>query len=135
MPNILIDTGSTSAQRICPTSSAADIYLGDVSSQVYEFLLEPRPCVFLNGHNVDWKDNPFYFHWTLGQVVEDVDAQLGKALARADEMQSVYEPKQRAAFAYTFRMEKDSTAAQRGADAIAEFMLGEQASAPVHATG
>lgn len=24
---------------------AADIYLGDVSSQSYEFLLDPRPCL------------------------------------------------------------------------------------------
>ena len=51
---------------------AADIYLGDVSSQVYEFLLEPRPCIFLNGHNVPWQDNPYYSHWTLGQVIDDV---------------------------------------------------------------
>src|SRR5690606_36439804 len=26
----------------------ADIYVGDVSSQVYEFLVRPRPCLFIN---------------------------------------------------------------------------------------
>ena len=34
----------------------ADIYLGDVSSQVYEFLLNPRPCVFLNPRRFDWRE-------------------------------------------------------------------------------
>src|SRR3546814_20602400 len=35
-------------------TSGADIYLGDVSSQVYEFLATPRPCLFLNAPQVDW---------------------------------------------------------------------------------
>ena len=101
---------------------AADIYLGDVSSQVYEFLLEPRPCIFLNGHNVTWQDNPYYFHWTLGQVVDDVQTGLRPALEKAFTSHPHFLPKQCKAFAYTFRMESDSTAAQRGADAIASFM-------------
>ncbi|MEG8017734.1 hypothetical protein [Sphingomonas sp. LR55] len=29
-------------------TGAADVYLGDTSSQVIEFLVRPRPCVFLN---------------------------------------------------------------------------------------
>src|SRR3546814_16116783 len=34
-------------------TSGADIYLGDVSSQVYEFLATPRPCLFSNPHTSD----------------------------------------------------------------------------------
>ena len=36
-------------------TNAADIYLGDVSSQVYEFSTQPRPCVFINAHGVAWQ--------------------------------------------------------------------------------
>ena len=82
---------------------AADIYLGDVSSQVYEFLLQPRPCIFLNGHGVTWKHDPYYVHWKLGQVVDDLDTQLQPALDRAFDLQPGFVPAQQAAFAYTFR--------------------------------
>ena len=34
----------------------ADIYLGDVSSQVYEFMLKPRPCIFFNPENINYKN-------------------------------------------------------------------------------
>jgi hypothetical protein len=105
---------------------AADIYLGDVSSQVYEFLLQPRPCIFLNGHRVMWRDNPYYCHWTLGQVVDDVQTNLRPALEKAFISHSHFLPQQRGAFAYTFRMESDCTAAQRGADVIARFLRSPQ---------
>ena len=121
IPNILIDTGSLASADMT-YMLAADIYLGDVSSQVYEFLLEPRPCIFLNGHNVTWQDNPYYSHWTLGQVVDDVQTGLRPALEKAFTSHPQFLPQQGKAFAYTFRMESDSTAAQRGADAIASFM-------------
>ena len=101
---------------------AADIYLGDVSSQVYEFLLEPRPCIFLNGHNVAWQNDPYYFHWKLGQVVGDVQTGLRPALEAAFASHPHFLPQQRVAFAYTFRMESDRTAARRGADVIARFL-------------
>jgi CDP-glycerol glycerophosphotransferase (TagB/SpsB family) len=121
LPNLWIDKGSSAS---CDMSYmlAADIYLGDVSSQIYEFLLEPRPCIFLNGHRTDWRADPFYFHWTLGQVVDDVTGQLGPALARAARTHAGFLLPQRAAFAYTFRQDGDQSAARRGADAIAEFL-------------
>lgn len=121
LPNIHVDLGSPASADMTYMLSA-DIYLGDVSSQVYEFLLEPRPCLFLNGHGVEWRNNPFYFHWTLGQVIEDIDRELRPALDRAFSLQQTFLPRQQRAFAYTFRSEPDSTAAQRGADAIAEFL-------------
>ena len=121
IPNILIDTGSQASADMTYILNS-DIYLGDVSSQVYEFLLEPRPCIHLNGHHVDWQGNPNYFHFTLGQVVDDVRNELGPAIERAFETHKLYLDEQRRAFAYTFYSEPDSTAAQRGADVIARFL-------------
>ncbi len=125
IPNILIDKGSSASADMTYVLSA-DIYLGDVSSQVYEFLLEPRPCIFLNGHGVAWEDDPFYVHWTLGQVVDDVATGLRPALEAAFSSHRHFLPKQRQAFAYTFRTDPDTTAARRGADAMAEFLTGKR---------
>lgn len=49
---------------------AADVYLGDVSSQVYEFIAQPRPCLFINSHDVAWRSDPNYAHWQLGPVID-----------------------------------------------------------------
>jgi hypothetical protein len=121
IPNILIDTGSAASTDMTYILNS-DIYLGDVSSQVYEFLLEPRPCIHLNAHHVDWQGDPNYLHFTLGQVVDDVVQQLGPALERAFDTHEQYLNEQQRMFAYTFYTEADSTAAQRGADAIARFL-------------
>lgn len=100
-----------------------DIYLRDVSSQVYEFLLEPRPCIFLNAHRVAWENNPHYAPWRFGQVIDDVARGLGTALTAASETHTQFLAEQLAGFAYTFHDEPRSTAAQRGADAIADFLV------------
>jgi hypothetical protein len=122
-PNIHIDLGS-SASGDMTYMLAADIYLGDVSSQIYEFLLKPRPCIFLNGHHVAWQDNPFYAHWRLGQVVDNVQEELGNAIDHAYDLFPEFLGRQEEAFAYTFYTEPGTTAAQRGADAIASFLRG-----------
>lgn len=122
LPNVLIDLGSEASADMT-YMLGADVYLGDVSSQVYEFLLEPRPCIFLDGHGVDWEDNPFYAHWSFGQVVADVQSDLKGALERAFTTHPRYLPRQREMFQYTFRSEAGSTAAERGADAIARFLV------------
>lgn len=122
VPNIYIDTGSDASADMT-YMLAADIYLGDVSSQVYEFLLEPRPCIFLNGYKVEWQDNPYYLHWRLGQVVNEIQTELGQALEQAFTTHQQFLKRQREAFAYTYYTETGSTAAQRGARAIAEFLL------------
>jgi len=125
VPNIYIDLGS-SASADMTYMLAADIYLGDVSSQVYEFLLEPRPCIFLNAHHVNWKGNPYYYHWNLGQVVNDVASELELALNKAFDTHSQYLDIQKKAFNYTFYNEPGSTAAERGAKAIADFLKLDQ---------
>jgi CDP-glycerol glycerophosphotransferase (TagB/SpsB family) len=65
-------------------TSAADIYLGDVSSQVYEFLTVAKPCIFIDAHGAAWRDNPDYAMWQFGPVCSDI-AQIMDALDHAGE--------------------------------------------------
>jgi hypothetical protein len=116
--NVRIDLSSRYSSDMTYLRSA-DIYLGDVSSQVYEFVEQPRPCVFLNGHGFDPAD-PSYRHWSFGPVINDV-ALLADALTQARNNQASYSLPQRERFDYTF--ETGGTAASiRGADVIADFL-------------
>jgi hypothetical protein len=65
----IFDPGSGRSMDMTYTQ-AADIYLGDVSSQVYEFAATPRPCVFLDAHAAPWQGNPDYLMWQMGEVVD-----------------------------------------------------------------
>jgi hypothetical protein len=114
-PNIHIDTGSSALTDMSYTA-AADMYLGDVSSQVYEFLHTSRPCIFLNSQNVAWRGNPNYLHWQTGEVIDTPDM-LGTALARADETHHRYRPAQRDLFARTFDLTAEPSS-ERAARAI-----------------
>lgn len=96
----MVDTGSSAMLDMTYTSQAA-LYIGDVSSQVYEFLGIPRPCVFLNPRKLPWRDDPYFLHWTLGEVVEDLD-DLMPAIARARERHAAYRPAQESLFQETF---------------------------------
>jgi hypothetical protein len=80
-PNIRVDPGSLHSVNMDYTR-AADIYLGDVSSQVYEFLCQPRPCVFLDPRGIDWRGDMHYRHWHYGPVAGSVDAAMA-AVAQA----------------------------------------------------
>ena len=115
--NIFIDTGSRASTTMAYTN-AADLYLGDASSQVYEYLLHPRPCVFVDAHDSDWQGNPNFTHWRAGQVIDDV-TDLGDAIARAGaEFASTYRPIQEKLFAHSFDL-TDEPSAVRAARAIA----------------
>lgn len=70
-------------------TAAADIYLGDTSSQVVEFLQRPRPAVFLNPRRVAWEAGPSYEQWRCGEVVERLDDLL-PALDRAPARHECY---------------------------------------------
>ena len=95
---------------------AADVYIGDASSQVYEFIREPRPCIFLNLDHRPWRDNPSYAHWHLGQVIEEL-SELGPALDRAEALQEHYAPIQREALVHSID-ESPIPASKRQAAAI-----------------
>lgn len=120
-PHVLIDTGSPRSTDMTYTR-AADIYLGDVSSQIYEWIARPRPALFLNPGNLPWQDDESFAHWHLGDVVQDV-AGMAAALDRALEPSSAILDRQAEAFAYTFSIETQS-AADRAAGAIANLFAG-----------
>ncbi|WP_374405482.1 hypothetical protein [Pelagerythrobacter sp.] len=118
-PHILIDRGSPASTDMSYTN-LADIYCGDVSSQIYEFLLRPRPCLHLDAHGVDWQGDPDYAHWQTGPVAgreSDIVAALDSAVASHGD----YLARQQALFADTFSTEAEP-AATRAAVAIAHFM-------------
>lgn len=117
-PNILIDTHSTRLIDMTYTQ-LADCYLGDMSSQLQEFLYKPRPCIFLNAHNVDWKNNPDYACWHLGDVITNLDnlkTHLDHLLQH-----NPYLEQQKTEFANTFDITEEPSA-DRAADAIAKFL-------------
>ena len=90
--NVHIDLGSHYSTEMTYTR-LADIYLGDVSSQVYEFLETPKPCVFIGNRTIEWSDNPDYAHWNYGTVCGSVPDVM-TALKRANEDHHLYRHKQ-----------------------------------------
>ena len=119
-PNIHIDLGSTASTDMTYTA-AADIYLGDVSSQVYEFLHRPRPCIFLNSHRVAHRGDASYLHWHAGEVIEGAGA-LGTSLDRAAEMHHRYGPAQRELFQRSFDLSQERSS-DRAARAIRSVLV------------
>jgi len=82
-PNIHVDLASPALFDMSYTLSA-DAYIGDASSQVYEFLIRPRPCFFFDVRGVsegaDPDDPPADVRfWLAGEVVRTVP-QLTAAL-------------------------------------------------------
>ena len=118
-PNILIDVNSTRLFDMSYTL-AADLYLGDVSSQIMEFLAHPRPAVFLNPNGVKWQGDEAYAAWRLGCVVERME-DFGPALRHALANRNEFALQQRAHFADTFDL-TDEPSAVRAARAIIEFL-------------
>ena len=123
-PNIYIDPGSRSSIDMSYTNSA-DIYLGDVSSQVYEFISRPRPCLFLNLDHIRWHDDPHFTHWRMGQVVEQL-TDLPAALRQARALQPQFEPAQRSVLDYSVSLSA-IPASTRQAEAIIEFINASEA--------
>jgi hypothetical protein len=117
-PNIHIDLGSPACTDMTYTN-AADIYLGDASSQVYEFLREPRPCIFLDPYRLDQEHDANFAHWRTGEVINSA-SQLGAALGRAQETHSRYAPVQNALFEYSFDLTAERSC-DRAARAVRQF--------------
>lgn len=128
-PTILIDPESDRSVDNSYTTAAA-IYIGDVSSQVYEFLATPRPCVFLNAHRVDWRRDPHFRFWELGDVIEDPD-ELMQAVRDAPARHHLYIERQRE---LTARSLGDTSpgAAHRAATDILTFLGHPSIEQPEH---
>ena len=118
-PNIHVDLGSSASTDMSYTD-VADIYLGDVSSQVYEFLLRPRPCVFLNSQRFRHERDPNFAHWVTGTVIDD-PSQLGTALAVAAITQRRYLGIQRQMFSASINL-NETPSSRRAAAAIRCFL-------------
>ena len=96
MPDrIIVDFGSSRSCDMTYTLGA-DLYVGDVSSQVYECLDRPKPCFFLNPGVKDWLADPSFAHWQLGEVIDDPDEIL-EALDHAIECHPLFAPLQQSA--------------------------------------
>jgi hypothetical protein len=119
---IFVDLGSDRSVDMTYTE-LADIYLGDVSSQVYEFLRRPRPCVFLNPHNLDWRSDENYGHWRLGLVVDSARG-IVDAVRSARATHATYRLVQERAFARTFDRRAEPPS-ERAARAIAKYLRRE----------
>jgi len=120
-PNILLDTGSPACSDMSYVL-AADIYLGDVSSQVYEFLWRPRPCIFLDANRlIDHEPKENLRHWQAGQVLTDID-QLPAALDRVLVEPKAYIQQQEILVQEAFDHDPNQSASVRAAEAIANFL-------------
>lgn len=122
--NIHVDLGSARSLDMSYTQ-AADIYLGDVSSQVCEFLLRPRPCVFANPHRIAWQSDPSYCMWRLGSVFEHV-SELPAALEAATREHGRLRAAQEAYVRETFDL-SDEPSSRRAARAVYAFLTGDAA--------
>lgn len=119
LSNIHIDLGSAASVDMTYTRSA-DIYLGEASSQVYEFLAHPRPCIFLNAGGHAWREDPNFAHWQAGEVIEDI-SELGYALDGAVRMPSAFRDAQEKLFSYTFDL-NELPSSIRAAEAISAYL-------------
>ena len=116
-PRIHIDLGGPAAADMTYTK-AADLYLGDVSSQVYEFLRTPKPCLFLNSSGASWCGDPSFHHWLYGPVLENI-GRLGEAVDEAFATHDRYEETQVWAIDETFDV-SNVPASLRAAQAIVQ---------------
>ena len=119
LPHVLIDEGSAKSVDMTHTLSA-DLYLGEASSQIYEFLARPRPCLFLDAHQTPWQGDANFAHWQAGPVLGDI-RQLGTALEQAFASHAQYRPVQERLFAYSFDL-TDTPSSTRAARAILKFL-------------
>lgn len=122
-PGVHVDLGSHRSIDMSYTT-LADIYVGDVSSQIYEFLRQPGPALFVNSHGHRWRDDPDYAHWHFGPVVDGAD-RLIEGIDRAIAGHGNYAPEQRRAFADTFDLRDGQSHSHRAAAAIAAFLGAE----------
>ena len=97
-----------------------DIYIGDVSSQVFEYIYSPRPCLFLNPGNVNWKHRNGFAMWAMGDVVTTLD-HFEAALQNTRKNHRMYGERQQT-FIESRISPSDIPAGKRGAQAIIDYM-------------
>lgn len=119
LPHVHIDLGSRASIDMRYVQMAS-LYIGDVSSQIYEYLARPRPCLFLNAHKAQWHDDPSYGHWRYGPVLDRVSRIVDEAeIAIASH--AAYLAAQRRGVANTFDHHAEP-ASVRAAGALASYL-------------
>lgn len=120
-PNIHIDTSSLKLMDASYTR-LADVYIGDGSSQVYEFLyFSIKPVLFLDAHGVqDWLLNPNYKMWQMGPVINS-SKQFATVISSVFDDHKTYIEIQKSMLQSRFS-KKESSAGERGAQSIASFL-------------
>lgn len=127
--NILIDTGSAALVDMTYTL-AAHAYIGDVSSQVYEFLVRPRPLLFLDAFSHDPRSREgAYPAWQAGDVARDA-AGLAALIPGAWQRHDAFRATQEAIFADTVSHQAGHPAVQRAAQALRDLAAGRGAIGP-----
>ena len=120
--NIYIDLGSEAGVDMTYTRSA-DIYLGDVSSQVFEFILNPRPCVFFNAHNFNYHKNPNFRFWRCGPVISDFDENhFNEVLKKGRQHFKEFKKIQEEINYVNIHTEENSSASERASKAISAYL-------------
>lgn len=123
LPHVHIDLGSHRSIDMSYTAMA-DIYVGDVSSQIYEYLRRPAPALFVNSHGHAWQGDPDYAHWRCGPVIGGA-AEIIPGLDLAIAGHAGFLDEQRRAFADTFDLRDGESHSERAAAAIAAFLGAE----------
>ena len=118
--NILMDLGSEKSSNMSYTLSA-DVYIGDVSSQVYEFIFKSRPCLFINSNKIKWTNDPNYLHWSLGKVLSDV-SKLKNELNKLEKTHQKFKQIQTELFQDTFDISNEISSSKRAANEINQFI-------------
>ncbi|MBO6085585.1 MAG: sensor domain-containing protein, partial [Acetobacter sp.] len=86
-----------------------------------EFLITPRPCLFLNAHNAQWQQNENYLFWTLGLVRDNIDT-LDNDIQQAFLTHDRFADQQKQYIQETFSLSLTQPTAPIGAEAIVDFL-------------
>lgn len=120
-PNIHIDVDSENLIDMTYTKMA-DVYIGDASSQIYEFIYNPRPAIFLrNKHLTDWENDRSFRHWKLGVVADEINGFKSTLSKAQEEFKVKYKGEQMQAFQETFE-NVDGKASLRAAKIISSHI-------------
>ena len=119
--NILIDVDSVKLTDMTYTL-AADAYIGDVSSQVYEFMINPRPIFFLDRLSPEARAREgAYPAWQVGEVARSI-AQLEGVLGNLAGFDPSRLARQRELLRDSFSYDPARPASQRAAEALLDLL-------------
>lgn len=122
-PNIIVDVDSPKLFDMTYTLSA-DAYIGDMSSQVYEFLIRRRPVFFIDTHSEELpQEEANRAFWANGPVVKSI-SELAEILARFEQIGTDFEDRQQRLFAYTIDDRRDERSVDRAAKVLERIAAG-----------